>query len=214
MVALGIVPAGRGADFARMFRWPTEPEAALARACQVVPRAIDVGIATFDDGSSRYFLNIAGVGFDAMVAEQATASRLPGAFAPYLSGIVSALVSNLHQEMTVETNGTRFAGPMMSVVAANGQYFGGGFNIVPAARVDDGLLNLAIIGALSPFALLRELPRVYRGAHTDHPGFTHLTASTIRVETAGAARVELDGEVIGSAPVTFSLKPGALCLAD
>jgi diacylglycerol kinase family enzyme len=212
-VALGVVPAGRGPGVARMLGGARGPEAALARACRTPPRAVDVGLATFAGGAARYFVNVAGLGFDAAVAERAAASRLPGTTAPYLGGLLAALSRHRNRQMMVAADGTAFAGPALAVVVANGRYFGGGFAIVPSAAIDDGLLDLALIGDLSRLELLRVVPRVYRGRHVDHPRFTHLAARSVRVETAGPARVQLDGEVVGCAPVTFSVAPGALRLA-
>jgi diacylglycerol kinase (ATP) len=81
------------------------------------------------------------------------------------------------------------------------------------AEVDDGLLDLAVIGDLGKFELLKEVPGVYRGKHVAHPKFLHRRAKSIRIETIEPARVQLDGELAGSAPVTFTVESGALCLA-
>ena len=98
-------------------------------------------------------------------------------------------------------------------VVANGKFFGGGMKIVPDAALDDGLLDLAILGDLTRLDLVRNVPRVYRGTHVTHPKFTHLTARSIRVESAAPAQVQLDGELVGTAPVTFTVEPGALRVA-
>ena len=212
-VPLGVVPAGRGADFVRTLDGPKDPAAALARICRVAPRPIDVGRATFADGTSRAFVNVGGLGFDAAVAVRAANSRLPGSTIPYLRGLAGALVRYRNLPMTVDADGAHFAGLIRSVVVANGKFFGGGMKIVPAAALDDGLLDLAILGDLTRLDLVRNVPRVYRGTHVTHPKFTHLTARSIRVESAAPAQVQLDGELVGTAPVTFTVEPGALRVA-
>ena len=81
------------------------------------------------------------------------------------------------------------------------------------ADIADGLLDVAIVGDMTKPDLLRTLPKVYNGGHIGHPKFTHIRARTIRIETSLPARVQLDGELVGSSPVTFGVVPGALMLA-
>jgi len=210
---LGVLPAGRGADFARSVGSPRNADAALERIVRATPRRIDIGRATFADGSSRAFVNVAGLGFDAAVAERATGSRLPGSTVPYVSGLLGALACFHNLDVVIEVDGERIDGRALSVVVANGRYFGGGMKIVPDADLADGMIDLAVLGDLSKRNLLRNVPRVYRGNHVSHPKFTHRTARVIRVTTTEPARVQLDGEVVGEAPVTFAVEPGALWLA-
>jgi YegS/Rv2252/BmrU family lipid kinase len=207
---LGIIPAGRGTDLMRTLGGKHRPLTDLGGLCETAPRRIDLGLASFADGTSRAFVNVAGVGFDAEVARRSAASRLPGRHTPYLLGLARSLASYRNQEMTVEIDGERFAGAMRAVLAANGRFFGGGFQIVPDAALDDGMLDAAIIGDIGRLDLLRTVPSLYRGQHTGHPCFRHLRARRIDVATAAPALVELDGELAGAAPVTFSVLPGAL----
>jgi YegS/Rv2252/BmrU family lipid kinase len=207
---LGIIPAGRGADLMRSLGGHPRPLADLAGLRAAAPRRIDLGLATFVNGASRAFVNVAGVGFDAEVARLTARSRLPGRHAPYLAGLGRALVGYRNQEMSVAVDGQRITGTMRAVVAANGRFFGGGFQIVPGAALDDGLLDAAIISDIGRLDLVRTVPSLYRGAHTGHPCFRHLPARTIQVTTALPARVEVDGEVAGHAPVIFTVLPGAL----
>jgi diacylglycerol kinase family enzyme len=79
--------------------------------------------------------------------------------------------------------------------------------------LDDGLLDAAIIGDIGRLDLLRTVPSLYRGQHTGHPCFRHLPAQRVDVTTAMPARVELDGELAGAAPVSFTVLPGALRIA-
>lgn len=207
---LGVVPSGRGGDFARSVGIPRDLAGALNRLHVGTPRSIDVVRAEFDDGTSRIFVNVGGVGFDAEVAARAARSRLPGATAPYLVGVAGALRRFGTRQVTVEVNGERLVGPVLAVVVANGHSFGGGLRIVPDAQPDDGCLDVAIIGDVSRFDLLRQVPRVYRGTHVQHPQFTVVRATSVRVVADDPMPVQLDGEVVGSAPVTFVVAPAAL----
>lgn len=209
-VMLGIVPAGRGSDLVRGLGWGRDPTAALERIRRDEVRRIDVGRAIFEDGASRVFVNVAGVGLDAAAAALAARSRLPGGTAPYLSGAVGALLRHGTYLMTVDVDGTRVDGPTRAVIVANGGFFGGGLRIVPAAALDDGRLVAALVGDLSWFDIVRHARSVSRGTHVDHPRFTLLPGCSIRVESAEPAPVQLDGEVVGTTPVAFAVEPAAL----
>lgn len=213
-VPMGIVPAGNGSDFARTIGASAAVEKAVIAACTRPARAIDLGRATFADGSAHYFINVAGLGFDALVAERAHRTKfLPGANLPYLAAALQTLISFKNIETVVEFDGETIKTKAVFVQIANGKYMGGGYKIAPTADIEDGLLDLALVGDLSKFDLLRTLPSVYSGKHVNHPKFRLIRAREIRVETASPALVQLDGELLGMSPVTFSVVPSALMLA-
>jgi diacylglycerol kinase (ATP) len=211
-IPLGLVPSGHGSDFVRTAQTPKSIEEAIGRACSGKMRRIDVGRAAFDDGTSRYFLNVAGLGFDAEVAQRVLKTRLPGSTLPYLVSLVGALARYRNIQVHVDADGESISSVAVFVTVANGQFFGGGLHIAPMAEIEDGLLDFAVIGDFAKFELLKQVPSVYRGRHVDHPKFLHRRAKSIRIETLQPARVQADGELIGSTPVTFTVEPGALCL--
>jgi len=213
-VPMGVVPAGNGGDFARTIGASKRIEESVPLACSGNARPIDVGVATFDDGSSHVFINVAGLGFDALAAERAARTKfLPGANLPYLVAALQTLVSYKNIPVTVEADGEVITTNAVFVQAANAQFMGGGYKIAPMADISDGLLDVAIVGDMTKPDLLRTLPKVYSGGHVNHPKFIHRQARSIRIDSERPSRVQLDGEVMGSAPVTFSVKPGAIMLA-
>ena len=212
-VPLGLVSSGHGSDFVRTAKTPKSVEDAIALACCGKSRRIDVGRADFDDGTTRHFVNVAGLGFDAAVAQRVQKTRLPGSTLPYLVALGTTLFRYRNIQVAVEADGEVISKVAVFVTVANGKYFGGGLMITPMAEFDDGLLDLAVIGDLGKLELLKEVPGVYKGKHIDHPKFLHRRARSIRIETAAPARVQVDGELIGSAPVTFTIEPCALLLA-
>jgi YegS/Rv2252/BmrU family lipid kinase len=210
---LGVVPVSRGSDFARSLGVPGDLEAAVRRAATGAARPMDVGLARFADGTERVFANIAGVGFDAVVAQRANRSRVPGATLPYLIAIVGTLASAKVQRLTVEADGKRTEERAWAVLVANGRYFGGGMRIVPAAEVADGRLDLAVLGDLSKPALLWTLPKVFWGGHVGNPRYRHQAVTAVSIAGDGPLPVELDGEVVGTTPVSFVTRPGLLLVA-
>ncbi len=213
--ALGVLPAGRGSDFARGTGSGDGLELTLERLVGGRRRRIDVGRADFDDGSTRAFVNVAGLGFDAVVAQRAARSRLPGPTLAYLTALGTTLARYRNIDVSIVADDRHLDGPVCSVLAANGRYFGGGMLIAPAADLTDGSLDLAILGDLSKMDLIRNVPKVYRGTHVDHPKFMTTKVRSVRVESPPAQRplVQLDGEVVGHTPVTFTVEPHRLVLA-
>lgn len=207
---LGIIPSGHGSDLVRTLAIPKETDKALYRILRGSKRQIDAGMAQFDDGTHRYFLNVAGLGFDSVVAKYAMGSTLPGSTLPYIASVLKAMRVYRNMEMKIEAGNHSFEGRACSVLVANAKFFAGGMKIAPMADIADGELDIAVLGDLSRFELIRATPSVYKGNHIKHKKFTHFPAKTIRVTTERPAIVQADGELTAETPVTFSVLPGAL----
>ncbi len=208
--ALAVIPAGRGVDFTRSLNVPRDLTTAVGQIAEGRSRRVDVGRATFADGSSRFFVNAGGLGFDTTVAERAMKSRLPGSYLPYISAVLGAILRYRTFEIDIDADGVRISGRVASAIVANGRYLGGGMKLVPSADLADGFVDLAILGNLTRRDLIVNAPRVYRGTHINHPQFTHRPAVSVRVSTSEPVGVQLDGELHGTSPVTFSVEPNAL----
>ncbi|MGD9714148.1 MAG: diacylglycerol kinase family protein [Thermomicrobiales bacterium] len=212
-IPLGVVAAGTGCDLPRTLGIPSKSLVdAVTFAATRGPRIIDVGVVTCESGESRHFLNVAGLGFDATVAERAARTKLPGPKMSYLAATAISLINYRNIEVTIETDEDFIETRAVFVTVANAQFFGGGFNITPMADITDGKLDLAVIGDLGMVELLRNIPDVYRGKHTGHPKFTHLTITRARITSPERALVQADGEIMGLAPVEFSVKPSAFAV--
>ena len=210
--ALGVVPVGHGTDFARSLGIPKSVEQAVINACERTPSRIDLGLVSYGDGSERAFINIAGLGFDALVAQKAQKSRLPGANLPYLSSALTTLIHFKNLQVEIQADDTRIETAGVFVQIANAQFMGGGYHFAPMAKIDDGLLDVCIVGDFKKFELLRTIPKVYKGRHVTHPKFTHVAAKSISINTSEPALVQLDGELVGRTPVRFTVLPAAISL--
>jgi diacylglycerol kinase (ATP) len=104
-----------------------------------------------------------------------------------------------------------FEGPIVLAAAANGRYFGGGMQVAPQARIDDGLLDVVVVPELSRLELLRKLPRIYAGTHLEDPATRLHRGRTLEaLAEPGCVPVEVDGEPLGTLPLTVEVMPGAL----
>jgi YegS/Rv2252/BmrU family lipid kinase len=208
--ALGIIPSGSGSDFVRTLKLPKR----IASAVQIVLNRhvtnIDAGRITFDDGSFHHFVNVAGLGFDAVVAEIAIETRLPGSTLPYIASALRAMRVYHNMMMRIESEHGVWEGRAASVLFANAQYFAGGMHIAPMANLTDGALDVCILGDLTHFEMIRALPGLFKGKHVTNPKFKHFTAKSITVSSEYPARVQADGELFKYTPVTIDVLPGAL----
>lgn len=209
-VALGIIPSGSGSDFVRTLQLPKDVASAVKIILDRRTTPVDAGRISFDDGSSIYFVNVAGLGFDAVTAEYAMDSILPGSTLPYLASALKAMRVYHNMKMKIESEHGVWEGRAASVLFANAKFFGGGMKIAPMAEISDGLLDVCILGDLTNFEMIRAVPGVFKGKHTSNPKFTHFSATSIKVSTEYPARIQADGELFKYTPVTIDILPGAL----
>ncbi len=213
---LGIVPAGNGNDLARALGLPGDPLAALAVALHGTPRPMDVGVASGGLGE-RAFVDAAGIGFDAGIAARMAGPRAwwqrgrPG----YLLTTLDELRRYRNARIRVRLDGGSPAEHTILFAAiANGAWYGGGMQIAPGATLEDGHLDMCLVGDLSRMAALGQLPGLYRGAHVRHPAVTTTRVRTVELDSLDdQVSVHLDGEPFGSLPVRIAVRPAALQVA-
>lgn len=214
-VTLGIIPGEKGNDLARTLGIPFDYAGACRKllAGKAVP--LDLGRVTYTyQGSEgcRYFVNVAGLGFDGEVVRRVT-PRLRSLSNPtvrYLSGLFITLASYKNREVRVALDGEELRQRAFSIVVCNGRYFGGGMEIAPQAEPDDGLFDVIVIGDFSKWEILANLSRVYRGSHLSHPKVKLYRAREVRVEAREPLLLQADGELLGETPARFELIPGAI----
>jgi YegS/Rv2252/BmrU family lipid kinase len=203
---LGVLPGGRGNDFARVAGIPLDPEAACEVIASGVERPLDVGEA---DGGAT-FIGIASLGFDSeanRIANEAPA-RLGNLV--YLYGALRTLATWRPAAFEVEIDGERHAFSGWSVAAANSKAYGGGMFLAPAAELDDGALDVILIARTGKLRFLRSLPKVFKGTHVDEPSVTVLRGREVRVSADRAFTVYADGDPIGELPIVLRAVPHAL----
>jgi len=234
-----IVPAGSGNDFARALglggvRGSIE---AWRRFCagRGNVRAIDLGVISplsknaggapstdaqgrsAPHGSPRYFCSVAGVGLDAEVSRRANALprwlRGHGGYALTLAPTIFRFAPFPMKIMTADDAGlwtTRSDGPTILAAFANTAIYGGGMKIAPHALMDDGQLDVCVVGGVGPFKLALMFPTVYFGRHLRIREVDYFQAARIRVETETPLDVYADGEYVCRTPVEINVQGGAL----
>jgi len=202
---LGILPGGRGNDTARMLGIPRGIEAACAVVAGGAERDLDVG-----DAEGRSFIGIASLGFDSDANRIANAAPSRLGRLVYVYGAMRALAAWKPATFELRLDGEPLSCTGYSVAACNSGRYGGGMKIAPAARLDDGLLDIVLIGAHSKRNFLRTLPKVFSGAHVHHPAVRVLRGRELHVDADRPFTVYADGDPIGGTPLTIRVVPHAL----
>ena len=203
---LALYPIGVGNDFARALGYPrrTRDVAPFIRGAR--RRSIDVG-----ELNGRVFVNAAGVGIDGHVAERSGASaRVVGSALGHLGGALVGLASFRPQPMRITLDGEARSGAFLTVVAANGTHFGTGMRVAPEASLDDGQLDVLMVGDLSRWSSLVALVKLYRGTHVDGRAIVLRRARTVEIELERPLPAELDGEVTRGRRFSIRVRPRAL----
>ncbi|MEU6547759.1 YegS/Rv2252/BmrU family lipid kinase [Streptomyces sp. NPDC046859] len=207
---LGLVPAGRGNDFARALGLPTEPEALARVLLDHEPRAVDTIEVESAVHPRTVVLGSVYAGVDALANRHANHATLLRGAASYYAGGLRAVTTWRPARYRVTVDGREHQHVGYTVVAANSGYYGSGRRIAPDARVDDGLLDVVMIREAPRrlfFALMNELRT---GAHVRRPEVEILRGKEIRITADRDVPYGADGEVDATLPVTVRVLPGAL----
>ena len=226
-----VVPAGSGNDFACSMglRRVRDSITAWRNFCDGTgnTRDIDLGVISARENAggaparARYFCSVAGVGLDGEVARRA--NRLPRwlrGHGGYLLSLAPTIFTFAPLPMKIltsvdggnENSGwtTRHDQPTLLAAFANTRSYGGGMRIAPRAKMDDGLLDVCIIGSVARCRLLRLVPTVYTGRHLSLPEVEYLHAARVRVETEYPLEVYADGEFVCRTPIDVAVESAAL----
>ncbi|MGV9245831.1 YegS/Rv2252/BmrU family lipid kinase [Streptomyces sp. NPDC003710] len=207
----GLIPAGRGNDFARALGLPTDPEALARVLLHHVPRSVDTIEVESAHGRS-VALGSVYAGVDALANRHANRSTVLKGAASYYAGGLRAVAGWRPAGYRVTVDGEELTHRGYTVVAANSAYYGSGRIIAPDARVDDGLLDVVMIREAPRrlfFALMNELKS---GAHVHRPEVRIVRGTEVRIEADRDVPFGADGEVDAVLPVTARVLPGALAV--
>lgn len=222
---LGVLPGGRGNDFARVLGIADDAIAACATIAGGVARLVDLGVVAAgaapagenrarvgELGGNQAFVGIASCGFDS------DANRIANEAPAWLGGLVyaygalRALISwrPARFEIALEPQGERHAFSGFTVAAANSKAYGGGMHMAPDALLDDGLLEIVIVEKVSKLRFVANLPKVFSGKHVRESSVRVFRAREVTIDADRPFTMYADGDPIGELPCTVRAIPDAV----
>jgi diacylglycerol kinase (ATP) len=208
---LCILPCGTGNDLARNFSLTADTQLFLQR--------LDHGVTQYSDGGSiqytnalgvceqRFFINVMDIGLGGLIAQRVNQYRRGLlAFLSYQRSIVRTLPLYVKRFMTIRTSSIIYSGPAMSVVVANGKWFGNGLGIAPEAKCDDGQLDCVILAKVNTWDYVWNLPAIFRCKPIKHKQVHYSLVKELIVE-GDANPIEIDGEFVGFSPAQIKVIP-------
>jgi len=209
--ALGTVPGGSSNDWMRTLGIPWSAEEATRIAFQGRVVKSDVGRIV----GGRYFINIAGIGFDAEVTRRVNrygpVFKMIGGKLPSLLAIAATLYRFGGVDVRADIDGKAQDIERVLLIAVGvAKYYGGGMMILPDAIIDDGLFDIIWGHHLTRMQLIKLVGKTYKGGHVGDPKVTITRGRRITVTSAEPVAYHLDGDVAGDLPVTIEIVPGGL----
>ncbi len=209
-IVLAMIPVGTGNDWCRTFKIPFSYREAIELLSNGQPLSQDVGVVSYHEGSSvvtRFFVNVTGIGYDAVVAQKVNRSKQKGVGGPlmYLYMLLTSLFEYRINPIVLKADGNQISGKIFSISVGIGKYNGGGIMQLPEAIPDDGLLNVTIIGAVSKWTVIGQLKNLYNGTFVKHKAIKTLVAKEVEINAVPPLAVESDGESLGQTPLKITI---------
>jgi diacylglycerol kinase (ATP) len=213
---LGIIPAGTGNDLATTLRLPTKEPVAAAT---VIADKLDVSGARPMDAvrvtmtaaprPPVWFGCVLGSGFDSRVNDRANRMSWPRGRMRYNLAILAELGVFKPLPFVLDLDGERWETEAMLVAVGNAKSYGAGMLVTPDAEVDDGVVDVQVLGPVSKPEFLKTFPKVFKGTHVSHPAVTIKRAKVVSIASPGVTAYA-DGEYVADLPIMCETVPGAV----
>lgn len=217
---LAVVPGGTGGDFRRVLGLGKDAAEAVQRLLTASGRPLDLGVVEVSgergEPVRRAFVNIASFGISGKIDRLVNSNpKWMGGKVAFAVGTLRAMTAYRNAPVAISVDGKPwYEGRTLVTAVANGQYFGGGMRVAPAADPSDGLLDVVVAGDVTPAELLRLGPGIYAGRHIEHPKVQSSRGTSVEARALDRhpVYVDADGETPGRLPFRARLHPGALTL--
>lgn len=214
----GFIPRGTGGDLRRTLGMSEDLDEAARTLAGRGEIVCDLGRLELVDHAGiprvRHFANVAGFGIAGVVSGEVNRGlRFGSGKLSFMLASAKALLRWSDQPVRWRADGGPWVEESItSLSVCNGRFFGGGMQVAPAAKVDDGLFDVVVWSGLGLVDFVTKKKKLYDGTHVDLPNTRVLRARTVEAEPVGGARLllDVDGEQPGTLPARFAILPGAL----
>ena len=200
-IVLGVLPCGKGNDFAGALKIPTKPMKAIEVLVEGVTRQVDLGKI-----GDHYFDTIATCGYDAEVSRRVSEEGTPfSGTAAYVYMAVTTLFRYQSPVVRLEGDFGAYEGEILLTATGITSSYGGGMKIVPGAIIDDGFFEVCIIEPVPRRTVLRLLGTLFWGGHAGHPAVQMHRTKSLTIETDPPILLYADGERVCYTPATVEI---------
>jgi YegS/Rv2252/BmrU family lipid kinase len=186
---LAIFPGGSGNDFHWMLYGDQSLEQQVEHVLQCQPKMIDAGLC-----NEKFFLNGVGIGFDGAIVRDLLGKKKLGGKASYLLSILKQIIGYHEKSCTLQMPNETIREDCFLISVANGKRYGGGFLVAPKACIFDELLDVNIVGKVSPIKRMKYLPVIEKGEHLDLEFVKYRKTDKIIIHSSSKLHAHMDGE--------------------
>ncbi len=221
-ITLASISVGTGNDWGRMYDISSDYEEAVKIIKNGKTFLQDTGTVEYNTKSfglsgfkreKKYFINAAGLGFDAEVVRKVNLKKMKGKGSSqlaYFKDLFSCLLYSKSYRLKIVVDNYRLEDNIFSMSVGINKFSGGGMKQLPNAVPDDGLFDITIIKHISKFEVIKNVHRLYNGTIGDHPRVETLTGKKVNIESDSNVLLESDGESLGYPPYCFEIIPKSL----
>ncbi len=218
-VALGVIPAGTANVFAADVKipiWSPLKTDAVLKSAKIITsgqhRRIDLGRVTLEDGTTRHFLMWAGIGLDAAITEakESTGSKRSLGYASWVISGLMVTYDFMGTPATITTDDEVIRERLMMAVVSNGQLYGRVWRLAPEAKMDDGMLDVAVMAGHRWPSTIKHVFGVTFGKHIKDPDYSVHRTTKLSLTAKYPLPIHVDAETIGTTPVEIETVPNAL----
>ncbi|HYH16207.1 MAG TPA: YegS/Rv2252/BmrU family lipid kinase [Flavisolibacter sp.] len=202
---LAVFPGGSGNDYHWALYGDIEVEDQIEKVLKGQIKRVDAGLC-----NGLWFINGVGIGFDgAIIHDMIGKSKLAGK-ASYLLSVLKNIVSYTEKSSVIVMDSAIVSQECMMISVANGNRYGGGFYVTPQAVIDDGLLDINILGRIAPLRRIKYMPILERGEHLDLPFVQYHTSKKVSISSQHVLHAHLDGEYLASNTFEIEILPNRI----
>lgn len=190
---LALFGGGSGNDFQWMLYDDKTVEQQVEQVLQGTPQLVDAGLC-----NEKLFINGVGIGFDGAIVHDLLGKKKLAGKASYLLSILKHIVGYHEKPCSLQMPGETIEQDCFMISVANGKRYGGGFHVAPNAILTDGLLDINIVGKISPIRRMKYLPVIEKGQHLSLDFITYRQTNKIIIQSSTGLHAHADGEYFQS----------------